>query len=368
MNDKLNLIKSLQASQPGNIAIQCFDDDYYQSLDATKQLRLLKCLNSGLENPTSEVGCYANLPTDYDELKPFFEAVLSRYHRVPIGTKHINNWSLDSIEGLPGNGKLDLTELGLPALSMRVRVGRNLANYPLPASMNLEQRVELENNMIEAFQQLIDHPKYGGGYFSLTPGSKNFINDNQYHALIKEHIMFKNMDEDSYLTAAGIAADWPHGRGCYISKDRGFIIWVGEEDHLRIMCMEKGSVLNTVFDRLKNALDVINNIEGLTFATSKDFGIVTSCPTNLGTAMRASIHIPLPNLTAGGSDARAKQIARPLGLSVRGIGGEHTPVGDDGTVDISPSARFCITEGEILASLYQGIALLKAEEDQLTSS
>jgi hypothetical protein len=42
----------------------------------------------------------------------------------------------------------------------------------------------------------------------------------------------------------GIASDWPHGRGCYISKDKQFIVWVGEEDHLRIMCMKKGTMLN----------------------------------------------------------------------------------------------------------------------------
>lgn len=60
--------------------------------------------------------------------------------------------------------------------------------------------------------------------------------------------------------------------------------------------------------------------------------------------MRASVHIALPNLTKGGSDAGAKKICDPLGLSVRGLGGEHTPIGADGTVDISPRARFCITE------------------------
>jgi len=49
--------------------------------------------------------------------------------------------------------------------------------------------------------------------------------------------MFKDMSKDSFLVTAGIAADWPYGRGCYISEDRGFIIWVGEEDHLRIMAM-----------------------------------------------------------------------------------------------------------------------------------
>ena len=80
--------------------------------------------------------------------------------------------------------------------------------------------------------------------------------------------------------------------------------------------------------------------------------------------MRASLHIALPKLTADGTDARAKTIAKPLGLSVRGVGGEHTPIGADGTVDISPSARFCITEAEIITCLYKGIALLKSEEDK----
>merc|ERR1719274_184080 len=122
--------------------------------------------------------------------------------------------------------------------------------------------------------------------------------------------------------------------------------------------MKKGTILNEVFDRLKTALDVVNGIEGLEFAVSPDYGVVTSCPTNLGTGMRASLHIQLPNLTSDGTDAAAKAIAKPLGLSVRGLGGEHTPIGADGTVDISPSARFCIKESAIVQALYDGLKLL----------
>ena len=81
--------------------------------------------------------------------------------------------------------------------------------------------------------------------------------------------------------------------------------------------------------------------------------------------MRASVHIALPKLTAGGSDEEAKKVAGALGLSVRGLGGEHTAVGADGTVDISPRARFCITEAEIIAALYAGLTQLKAAEDAL---
>merc|ERR1711907_765456 len=193
-------------------------------------------------------------------------------------------------------------------------------------------------------------------------GSPDFIDNDKYNELVKAHIMFKDMAADTYLAAAGIAQHWPHGRGCYVSEDRGFVIWVGEEDHLRIMCMQKGTVLNKVFDRLKAALDVVNSIEGLEFAFSPDYGVVTSCPTNLGTGMRASVHIPIPKLTADGTDKKAKEICKPLGLSVRGTGGEHTPIGADGTCDISPSARFCITEAQIITALYNGLKLLKEKE------
>merc|ERR1712100_150399 len=113
----------------------------------------------------------------------------------------------------------------------------------------------------------------------------------------------------------------------------------------------------------KTAVDVVEaNIDG-GCAMSSDFGVVTSCPTNIGTGMRASVHIPLPNLTSDGTDVKAKEIAKPLGLSVRGTGGEHTPIGADGTVDISPSKRLFITEAEIVTALYKGIRLLKEKED-----
>ncbi len=148
--------------------------------------------------------------------------------------------------------------------------------------------------------------------------------------------MFKDMSHDEYLLAAGIASEWPYGRGCYHSADKGFIVWVGEEDHLRIMCMQKGSKLNDLWNRLAEALNVIEqSVEG-GFATHPKFGVVTSCPTNCGTGMRASVHVKLPGFT----EDELKKIAKPLGLSVRGLGGEHTAIGADGTVDISPSARY----------------------------
>ena len=313
ISDLVNKIMALKPQWPDNIAISCFDPVYFSTLSDHQKLRLLKCLNSGIENPDSEMGCYACQPSDYDDFKPFFSKVLARRHNVSETAQHVNNWSFRGVADLPEDGILDIAKLGLPALSIRVRVGRNLKDFPLPGSMTKTDRVDLELKMMAAFRKLSAMPEYGGQYYSLTPGNPCFIDDATYNELVDTHIMFKNMDVDRYLTAAGIASNWPYGRGCYVSEDKSFIIWVGEEDHLRIMCMQNGTVLNEVFDRLKSALDVVENIDGLEFAYSADYGVITSCPTNLGTGMRASLHIALPKLTADGTDAKAKAIAKPLG-------------------------------------------------------
>ena len=366
-SDKLAKIKALKASHPDNLAMKHFDFAYYNSLSADEQQGLLQCVNTGIENADSGMGCYAMQPADYDRFRPFFSKVLADYHKVSETAKHVTNWSLEGVEGLPAGGVLDLAALGLPELSMRVRVGRNLKEFPLPGAMTKADRIAMEAKMCKAFEVLKADPKYGGGYNSMTDGHADKITDAQYQGLVDAHIMFKDMAADTYLSTAGIASDWPFGRGCYVSGDKQFIIWVGEEDHLRIMCMKKASKLNEVFDRLKEALDVVNGIDGLEFATSDDYGKVTSCPTNLGSGMRASVHIPIPNLTSDGTDKKAKEICKPLGLSVRGTGGEHTAIGKDGTCDISPSARFCITEAEIITALYNGLKLLKAAEEKAGS-
>lgn len=348
-------------TNPDNLCANTFDEAYFNSLPEDQKADFIKVVKSGAENADSGCGCYAMKPEDYDRFAPFLGKIVAKYHKVEEGTKHVNDWSLAGAEGLPESGKLDLAELGLGELSMRVRVGRNLKSFPLPGAMTEDDRRAMENKMCNAFDKLVE--KFGGGYNSLTPGHKHFIDDAKYNELVKKHFMFKDMADDAYLASAGIASHWPVGRGCYVSGDEQFIIWVGEEDHLRIMCMKKGSVLNEIFDRLKESLDIVDSIEGLEFAKSDTFGYITSCPTNLGTGMRASVHIQVPKLTADGTDAKAKEICKPLGLSVRGLGGEHTPIGADGTIDLSPSARFHIREADIIIALYKGISQLKAAEE-----
>ena len=261
--------------------MQCFNEDYFHTLSPDLQARMMACARSGFENPDSDMGCYAMQVDDYEALQPYLDQAIRSYHDVAPGMRHVNNWNLSSVRGLPANGRLDLRDLGLEETSIRIRTARNLKMFPLPGGMNRQQRIEMESVMAQTFQGLIHNPDFGGRYVSLTPGHANSIDEREYNTLVARHIMFKDMSNDPYLVSAGIASDWPFGRGSYISADESLIIWVGEEDHCRIMCMQRGTRLDEVFDRLSSSVRMMDSL--CEFAYSPTYGVITSCPTNLGT-------------------------------------------------------------------------------------
>jgi len=360
--------KSVLEENPGNrcakYCLEYLNSEEGKNLDSKDVVTFYKCIKTGLENPDSSLGCYAMTPLDYSKFGGFFDKVIRDYHGDESGDKtHITDWNVDDAEDY------DVKKLGQDELSMRVRVGRNLIGFNLPGEMDKDERIKFEQKMLPAFDQLME--KYGGKIHSLTPdfgdigANPNLISKEEYQKLVDAHVMFKDMDADPYLKSAGISSDWPYGRGCWQSQDKMRIIWFGEEDQLRIMCMKKGSNLLEVFANLNEMLSTVESIDGIEFARDDNYGYVTSCPSNLGTGMRASVHVKIPNLTADGTDKKAKEVCKPLGLSVRGTGGEHTPIGADGTVDISPSARLFIKEKEIIGKLYEGIEKLMAIENSL---
>lgn len=378
-------LEKIKTEQPGNRCVKYLlevGDSYLADKDDATKEAFRKCVITGVDNPDSGLGCYAQKPDDYDTFGEFFDKVIGDYHKNDPAfdakaNPHATNWDISDC----GNGGvIDLKECGLKEeLSMRVRVGRNLKGFNLPGSMDKAERIKFEIKMVEAFNSLIANENFGGNVYSMSPdhgenedGTKIdnplLISAEKYDELVKAHVMFKDMAADPYLASAGIASDWPYGRGCWQSADKRRIIWFGEEDQLRIMCMGKGFLLNEIFNDLNTLLGEVEKIEGIEFAKSDKYGYVTSCPSNLGTGMRASVHVKLPALTSDKTDAKVKEHAGPLGLSVRGTGGEHTPIGEDGTVDISPRARLFISEKEIVMALSAGLTLLLQEEGKAAAA
>merc|ERR1712195_259663 len=143
--------------------------------------------------------------------------------------------------------------------------------------------------------------------------------------LIDDHFLFK--EGDKYLAACGLNRNWPSGRGIFHNDEKTFLVWVNEEDQLRIISMQPGAGIAQVFDRLSRAAAHIETV--CKFAHDGHLGYITSCPTNLGTAMRGSVHIKLPLLGAKANKAKFDEIANKYYVQIRGIHGEHSET-DDG--------------------------------------
>jgi arginine kinase len=109
------------------------------------------------------------------------------------------------------------------------------------------------------------------------------------------------MTTDNHLTSSGVASDWPHGRGIWLSQDETKMIWIGEEDQLRIISIVQGNDLGAVDASLHELLTKIEGA-GLKFAEHPTYGVITTCPTNMGTGKRQSILGKFPKITQGGKD------------------------------------------------------------------
>ena len=174
--------------------------------------------------------------------------------------------------------------------------------------------------------------------------------------LIADHFLFK--EGDRFLDACGLNREWPEGRGIFHNNEKTFLVWVNEEDQLRIISMQNGADIGAVFSRLATAAAKIEQVAR--FAHDPSLGYITSCPTNLGTALRASVHIALPNL--GPKKAEFQAIADRYHVQIRGIHGEPSESADH-IYDISNKRRLGRSEVDLVQDMYDGVkAMIEAEK------
>jgi len=157
--------------------------------------------------------------------------------------------------------------------------------FPLGPGVTKEQRVDIMNKVVAACEKFEGDLK--GKFYPLEG-----MDEKVQKQLIEDHYLFK--EGDRFLKACGLNREWPSGRGIFHNDKKSFLIWVNEEDQLRIISMQKGADILEVFTRLSTAAGLIEKVAK--FSHDPNLGYITSCPTNLGTALRASVHIKLPLL------------------------------------------------------------------------
>jgi len=232
--------------------------------------------------------------------------------------------------------------------STRIRVGRNLDGYALGPGITNEQRDEIMDKVVQACGSFSGDLE---GQFYALDG----MDEATQKQLVADHFLFK--EGDRFLEACGLNRNWPKGRGIFHNAEKTFLVWVNEEDQLRIISMQQGADIGAVFERLCRAAKHIETVAK--FSHNEHLGYITSCPTNLGTAMRASVHIHLPNLMKDWP--RFQGIADQYYVQIRGSHGEHSDT-SDGIFDISNRRRLGRSEKDLVQDMYDGVkAMIEAE-------
>jgi protein-arginine kinase len=316
----------------------------------TSGFTLAKAIAVAVEFDNQHCGIYAGDEDSYLDFADIFDPLICEYHGLPAGFKHVSNMNVEEIKGNVGSD--------VPVHSVRIRVGRSIQGFGLSPGITKDQRVGVENLMKNAF------PKFAGdlagNYYALTG-----MDEKVRQQLVDDHFLF--MSGDPNLKVAGMERDWPEGRGIFHNEAKTFLVWINEEDQLRIISMQKGGDVRGVFERLargiKTVQDSVKAESGKDFQLSDKFGYIHSCPTNLGTGMRASVHVDLPGWTKEGLPALQKR-CEELSVQPRGTRGESG--GQTGhTYDISNKHRLGHSEVSLVQTMIDGVNTLWKEDIEL---
>lgn len=253
-------------------------------------------------------------------------------------------------------------------LSTRIRASRNITGTSFTPGMTAEERAQVENLLKESFAAF--EGDLAGAYRELSS-----IDDADKEAWSALGVMFDHPTARSMLTGAGAARSWPDHRGVFLNDAKNAACWVNEEDHCRVISADKGGDIVGTFKRfveLSDSLKASVEKNNAKIAYRDDLGYVGACPSNVGTALRASVIASLPEFgkLAESSNVDDKhlleRVAARLGLQVRGAAGENTvPV--DGKFDLSNKDRIGSTEVELVQKVVDGVTQIIKLEHKLAA-
>ena len=157
------------------------------------------------------------------------------------------------------------------------------------------------------------------------------------------------------LLSSGCGRHWPDGRGIFHNEAENFLVWVNEEDHMRIISMQKGPAIVEIFTRFSKACAQIEEVikkEGYSFMHNDHLGYVLTCPSNLGTGLRAGAMVKIPLFS---SRPDFKSYLSTVKLQVRGSRGVDS-ASKGGVWDISNSDRLGTSEVDLCNIFIEGIS------------
>ena len=202
-----------------------------------------------------------------------------------------------------GNWTIGLGNESDIVISSRIRIARNLSEYPFPAYMTAEKKEEVCDKIFGAVKLLQQSSGQEYKYYRL-----NELSANQRMVLLEKHLISPAL------------LNGEKGTALIVRTDEAVAIMVNEEDHLRLQCFLPALQLEETW-KMADKIDSILEKQ-LDFAFDNEFGYLTACPSNTGTGLRASVMLHLPALVMVKQTSKVFETMPRLGLTVRGIYGE----------------------------------------------
>ncbi len=227
-------------------------------------------------------------------------------------------------------------------LSSRLRLARNLTGRPFPNRLNDEQAAQLANEIAEKLQSCAA--------------------DCQWRLLRLDDLLQaeKGVLLEKHLLSRDILQHTP-GRMLAVNDAQSLAVMINEEDHLRMQVILPGLNLAAGWQQLTQLDDKL--ALGLDFAYDDKLGFLTSCPSNLGTGLRASVMLHLPALRLTNKLEGIFRQLPQVGLTVRGVYGEGSQ-SQSGLYQISNQVTLGYSEDEIISRLQQLVEEIIAQEQQ----
>lgn len=227
-------------------------------------------------------------------------------------------------------------------ISSRVRLARNIKDIPFPVLIPENRAGEI----VDAVDECLKSQQTMETAFQRYDISK--LGNNEKRVLMEKHLISKEL-----------GTHW--GAAVFIDREEDLSIMVNEEDHIRIQCILDGFQLSNTYQKANGVDDVLEGC--MEFSFHERFGYLTSCPTNAGTGMRASVMLHLPSMTLNNQIQSMMMTLSKFGLTIRGIYGEGTQALGD-LYQISNQNTLGVTEQEIIDTLHDvAREIIKKERD-----
>ena len=217
------------------------------------------------------------------------------------------------------------------AISSRIRFARNLAGESFPLQAPDDTLRGIRDEVFEALRKIGARRHFRMREFpmdELSPLDRGF--------LMERHLVSREFMNPR------------HGAALATNREQGTFVMINEEDHLRIQVLAPGFQLDKLWTRIDDFDDQLS--KKLSFAFDERLGYLTACPTNLGTAMRASVMLHLPGLVLTEQIGPCLKAVGKLGLTARGIFGEGSK-NQGNLFQISNQSSLGESEADILRRL-----------------